>query len=224
MPVLACFHSANRSHTSCGQGTTVTLTTKTGHRYEGVVGSTNGEGDTSGVTLKDVKDLTTAGSPLKDSLFIASTNIDSYLSGPADARPTNGDSEFTAVSRSRRQANLIPAFRTDTDISARKGQGRERELQAWVSPNSGAGIELGSTTNDEDTFGPNASSGNWDQFTANEQLFGVTVNFDEEAYTTKLDRNAPDFKERERKAQRIANEIMGVCAPHLTPSFTQLMN
>ena len=58
------------------------------------MGSTSGEGDTTGVTLKDVKDLTTAGAPLKDSLFIASTNIDSYLSGPADARPTNGECEL----------------------------------------------------------------------------------------------------------------------------------
>ena len=79
----------------------MTLTTRTGQRYEGVVGSTSGEGDTTGVTLKDVKDLTTAGAPLKDTFFIASTNIDSYLSGPADARPTtnsNGDSECISSS------------------------------------------------------------------------------------------------------------------------------
>jgi hypothetical protein len=44
----------------------------------------------------------------------------------------------------------------------------------------------------------------------NEKLFGVKATFDEDAYTTKLDRSAPDFKERERKAQRIANEIIGV--------------
>ncbi|TEB33401.1 hypothetical protein FA13DRAFT_1754073 [Coprinellus micaceus] len=208
-------------------GTTVTLTTRTGQRYEGVVGSTGGEGDTTGVTLKDVKDLTTAGAPLKDSLFIASTNIDSYLSGPADARPTttngngNGDT-----------------FRTDTDISARKPHARERELQAWVPPPvpSSGGLEPhGSTTtttnttnaNDEDTFGLSATGpGSWDQFTANEQLFGVTVNFDEEAYTTTIDRNAPDFKERERKAQRIANEIMGTATnnPHVAEERGQAVD
>ena len=44
----------------------------------------------------------------------------------------------------------------------------------------------------------------------NEKLFGVTTNFDEDAYTIKLDRSAADFKERERKAQKIANEITGV--------------
>lgn len=62
------------------------------------------------------------------------------------------------------------------------------------------------------TFGAGAAGGSWDQFAVNEKLFGVKAGFDEEAYTTKLDRNAPDFKEKERKAQQIANEIMGVSA------------
>lgn len=60
------------------------------------------------------------------------------------------------------------------------------------------------------TFGPGSNNISWDQFAANEKLFGVKTNFDEDVYTTKLDRSAADFKERERKAQRIANEIIGV--------------
>ena len=66
------------------------------------------------------------------------------------------------------------------------------------------------THGDDVTFGPDASNGTWDQFATNEKLFGVKTSFDEEVYTTKLDRSVPDFKERERKAQQIANEIMGV--------------
>ncbi|TFK28121.1 hypothetical protein FA15DRAFT_665603 [Coprinopsis marcescibilis] len=178
-------------------GTTVVLTTKTGQRYEGVVASTASEGDTSGATLKDVKDVANPGAPLKDHLFIPSTNIDSYTSGPADSKPTNGDS-----------------FRTDVEISAKRGVGRERELQAWVPSGDG---NAGATLGDEDTFGPNTGSGAWDQFTANETLFGVKASFDEDVYTTRIDRNAPDFKERERNAQRIANEIMGTTTnnPHV---------
>jgi hypothetical protein len=45
----------------------------------------------TGVTLKDVKEITNPGAPLKDTLFIASTNIDSYTSGPVDAKLPNGD-------------------------------------------------------------------------------------------------------------------------------------
>lgn len=169
-------------------GTTVTLLTKTGIRYEGVVGSTSGEGDTTGVTLKDSKDLTTPGAPIKDTIFIASTNIESYTSGPADARPANGDT-----------------FRTDTDISQKKGNsGRERELQAWLPDNDAPPIPA----DDDDTFGATVNTA-WDQFAVNEKLFGVTGGFNEEEYTTRLDRSASDFKERERKAQRIANEILG---------------
>ncbi|KAF7327786.1 LsmAD domain-containing protein [Mycena kentingensis (nom. inval.)] len=182
-------------------GTTITLSTKTNVRYEGVIASTSNEGDTTGVTLRDLKDLSNPGGPLKDSLFIAATNIADWSSGPADAKAPNGDS-----------------FRTDADISAKKGAGRERELQAWqpstdIAPNANAG-GLGG---DDETFGAGSTKGNWDQFNANEKLFGVKTSFDEDVYTTKLDRNAPDFKERERKAQRIANEIQmsGTSNPHI---------
>ncbi|KIM39886.1 hypothetical protein M413DRAFT_19633 [Hebeloma cylindrosporum] len=177
-------------------GTTITLLTKSAQRYEGVIASTSNEPDMTGITLKDVKDVTNPGAPLKDSLFIPATNIDSYNSGPADAKPTNGDS-----------------FRTDTDISQKKpAPGRERDLQAWV-PSGDAHPALSA---DDDTFGPlNGTS--WDQFSVNEQLFGVKASFDEDLYTTKLDRSAPDFKERERKAQKIANEIIGAVTsnPHV---------
>ncbi|KAF8626975.1 hypothetical protein AX15_004568 [Amanita polypyramis BW_CC] len=169
-------------------GTTIVLSTKTSHRYEGVVASTGGEGDTTGVTLKDAKELTNPGASLKDHLFIASTNIDTWSSGPADSRPSNGDT-----------------FRTDTDISQKKGLIRERELQAWQPSTDAPGLPLGHS---DDTFGA-AGNVSWDQFAVNEKLFGVRTNFDEEAYTTKLDRSGADFRERERKAQRIANEILG---------------
>ena len=53
----------------------------------------------------------------------------------------------------------------------------------------------------------------------NEQLFGVKAGFDEDLYTTKLDRSAPDFKEKERKAVQIANEIMSVSSFQLRPDF-----
>ncbi|KAF7374915.1 LsmAD domain-containing protein [Mycena sanguinolenta] len=187
-------------------GTTITLLTKTAQRYEGVIASTSGEGDTPGVTLKDVKEITNPGGPLKDQLFIASTNIDTWASGPADAKVPNGDS-----------------FRTDADISQKKPAPRERELQAWQpSADGGSGPQPSSGGGDDETFGT-GSKGQWDQFNANEKLFGVKTTFDEDAYTTKLDRNAPDFKERERKAQRIANEIIGAGTnnPHIAEERNQ---
>jgi len=169
-------------------GTTVVLVTKTAQRFEGAISSTGGEGDTTGVTLKDVKELTNPGAPLKEHLFIASTNIENWTSGPANSRPSNGDT-----------------FRTDTDISQKRGAIRERELQAWQPNTDAPGLPLGSA---DDTFGVTSNT-SWDQFAVNEKLFGVKTNFDENVYTTKLDRSGPDFRERERDAQRIANEILG---------------
>lgn len=78
------------------QGTTVTLSTKNSQRYEGVVSLTSPEGDKPGVTLKDAREISKPGTPLKDTLFIPSSNIDTWQSGPADAKVPNGDCEYSA--------------------------------------------------------------------------------------------------------------------------------
>jgi PAB1-binding protein PBP1 len=175
-----------------------------------VASTSTNEGDTTGVTLRDAKDLTAPGTPLKDQIFIASTNIESYTSGPADAKPANGDSELFVQGLAStidltHKLLAIPAFKTDIDISQKKpNAGRERELQAWLPDHDVPSLAT------DDTFGTTVNTG-WDQFAVNEQLFGVTGGFNEDEYTTKLDRSAADFKERELKAQRIAAEILGVC-------------
>lgn len=114
-------------------------------------------------------------------------------------------------------ADPASGFKTDTDISKSSNR-RERELQAWqpsedASAPSAPGGASGPASNggprDDLTFGAGASNGGaWNQFEVNERLFGVKANFDEDLYTTKLDRNAPDFKDRERWAANIANEIL----------------
>lgn len=61
-----------------------------------------------------------------------------------------------------------------------------------------------------DSRGGNSSSGSWDQFAVNEAKFGLKSDFDEEMYTTKLDKTGKDFQERERRAERLASEILNV--------------
>ncbi|KAJ2450806.1 poly(A)-binding protein binding protein, partial [Coemansia sp. RSA 2336] len=99
-------------------------------------------------------------------------------------------------------------FKTDTDISRYNDQMSARELHRWV-PDEGDGVEL----LEGGLEGAAAHGQSWDQFATNEQLFGLTTDFDEEIYTTKLDRSRADFKEREREAIRIAQEIQN--APFL---------
>ena len=51
------------------------------------------------------------------------------------------------------------------------------------------------------------STGNWDQFAANEQQFGVKSDYDESIYTTRIDRSNPLYPMRLAEADRIAREI-----------------
>src|SRR4051794_24088682 len=88
------------------------------------------------------------------------------------------------------------AFRTDADISASVYRG-EKVLQPWV-PEAGADVDL-----------PLESSGqtDWDQFETNNRLFGASSTYDENLYTTQIDRSAPSYLRREADAARIAREI-----------------
>ena len=51
-------------------------------------------------------------------------------------------------------------------------------------------------------------AGDWDQFAANEQRFGVKTDYDETIYTTKIDRSGPLYRMRELEAERISREIV----------------
>jgi len=88
-------------------------------------------------------------------------------------------------------------FRTDTDISGNVAR-RDRDLQRWT-PSGSTDVDL--------TLENSGSTGAWDQFQANEKLFGLKSDYDENLYTTRIDRSAPQFRQREAEAERIAREI-----------------
>lgn len=78
---------------------------------------------------------------------------------------------------------------------------RERELRKWQpeeAPSTALGLEESS----------NSGQG-WDQFAANEKMFNVVSTYDENIYTTTLDRSNPKYAELEAKAAKIAAEIEG---------------
>lgn len=78
----------------------------------------------------------------------------------------------------------------------------ERELNRWDTPDSQNATNSSLLTLEEST-----SRESWDQFSVNEKLFGCKTDFDEELYTTTLDRSTPEFKRLEKDAERIAREI-----------------
>jgi PAB1-binding protein PBP1 len=100
------------------------------------------------------------------------------------------------------------AFKTDADITG-KLEIKERELHKWAPTDEDNALGL--------LDGDLESSGGttWDQFAVNEKLFGLKTDFDEEIYTTPLNRSAPGFKDREKKAIQVANEIQKV-SKHMT--------
>ena len=52
-----------------------------------------------------------------------------------------------------------------------------------------------------------SSGGAWDQFAANERQFGIRSTYNENIYTTAIDKSHPQYKERVAAAERKAREI-----------------
>lgn len=90
-----------------------------------------------------------------------------------------------------------PSFRTDTAISNSR-QGAERALKPWVPD---AHDEVDGSLEKSSNTGP------WDQFAENERLFGLKTDYDENIYTTAIDKSHPQYKERMAAAERKAREI-----------------
>lgn len=79
---------------------------------------------------------------------------------------------------------------------------RERELHRWQPSESTNNLALDEAT-------PGSQGQGWNQFEANERLFGLKSDYYEDIYTTKLDRAHPLYQQREAAAAKIAREIEG---------------
>ncbi|CEG37151.1 Protein interacting with poly(A)-binding protein [Plasmopara halstedii] len=147
------------------------------------------------------------------------------LSSSADAKPFEDGK--TAIFRRNQLAYLVAdgsvnytdgvftssaspessGFRTDTEISRQKGEhlyGRKLETaSSWLDP----ALDTGALE-DSESHSRRKSSGKagWNQFEANEKLFGVVSTYDENIYTTKLDKSKIS-NEQSRAAEKLAQEI-----------------
>jgi len=93
------------------------------------------------------------------------------------------------------------SFRTDSAISGGRPQG-ERILQRWV-PDAPANAD-GSL---ESTRLKSNSGASWDQFAENEKLFGLKTDYNENIYTTAIDKSHPEYQRRLAEADKKAKEI-----------------
>ncbi|KAJ2762522.1 poly(A)-binding protein binding protein, partial [Coemansia nantahalensis] len=169
-------------------GTQVKVTTADGDVYQGVLWSIN-PNDAQSVVLRYA---------YPESAGKAAQPIDTLVIHGGDCLSISGAAGFAEESGAEHSR---ASFRTDTDISRTAGAGAARELHRWVPDRCDSMDSL-----DGSDFAEAGAHG-WDQFAANEKLFGLTTDFDEEIYTTKLDRTRADYREREREAIRIAREI-----------------
>jgi PAB1-binding protein PBP1 len=94
------------------------------------------------------------------------------------------------------------AFRTDGAISGGRNQLEGRTLQRWQPDgpaDTDGSLESGSM---------NSSGKPWDQFEENKRRFGITTDYDENIYTTTIDKSHPNHKQRMAEADKKAREIM----------------
>ncbi|KAK4549685.1 hypothetical protein LTR36_004986 [Oleoguttula mirabilis] len=114
----------------------------------------------------------------------------------------------TSSAQPAQNGSISSSFRTDTEISQRDAPvARQRELQRW---------DAGADSSIDMSLEASGETG-WDQFAANERMYGVQSSYDESYYTTAIDRSNPQYRQREAEAARIAREIEGTTAanPHV---------
>ncbi|KAI9673280.1 MAG: hypothetical protein M1829_004345 [Trizodia sp. TS-e1964] len=191
-------------------GLSVVVTVKDGSAFEGIFTAATVENSESSFTLKMVKRTKgKRGEPLNaapDSAARDYIGVGLHHTMVFEAKdivdlaipsvPVNGAAQAKPAKSS------ATTFLTDTDISGNAAV-RERTLQRW-EPSGDVSIDLSLESNNNS--GTNAP---WDQFEANERLYGVTSSFDETAYTTTIDRSNPLYKQRAAQADKIAREIIG---------------
>ncbi|OTB04217.1 hypothetical protein M426DRAFT_165066 [Hypoxylon sp. CI-4A] len=117
----------------------------------------------------------------------------------SDARAMGVNAGKGDVKQNGSATNAQNNFRTDSAISNAR-TGRERVLQPWVGPSGPDSLDL---SLEKSTSG----GGSWDQFAANERQFGIKTTYDENIYTTAIDKSHPQYRERVLAAEKKAREI-----------------
>ncbi|CAH8359925.1 unnamed protein product [Eruca vesicaria subsp. sativa] len=191
--------------TTCKIGHTVEVHLKNGSVYSGIFHAADVEKD-FGIILKMASMIKDGGvrghksrpefvrKPPSKTLIIPANELVQVI---AKDLSISSDGMSNAV-QSEKPGELL----TDSSISKSFLVDQGRELQPWI-PDGDVPQGLDNVFDD-----PWKRGRGWDQFKVNESLFGVKSTFDEEIYTTKLDRGIRT-RELEERAQRIAREIEG---------------
>ncbi|GLA10155.1 hypothetical protein AnigIFM60653_001799 [Aspergillus niger] len=186
-------------------GLNATITTRNGDKYTGIFSSSTLEPSDCSFVLKMVQRPTKADQNKPNGV----SDVSSPYMGSAPDHSMSFDVKdvvdisvpnVTPADVTAKSANGTPVgFKTDTDISGNLAI-RERTLKRW-EPAADTDVDLSLESAHNST--------GWDQFEANARLFGATSSYDENIYTTRIDRSDPTYKQKEADAARIAREIEG---------------
>ncbi|XP_058743705.1 polyadenylate-binding protein-interacting protein 3-like isoform X2 [Vicia villosa] len=193
--------------TTCLIGQQVEVQVKNGSIYSGIFHATNSEKD-FGIILK-MACLTKDGSsqgPSSGAEFVSKAPSKTLIiPGKELVQVIAKDvAVSTGDLASESHYDVHQEIMVDSVISQPRHVDLGRELHRWVpDENVPQCPEL-----DNIFDGSWNSSRGWDQFETNKMLFGVKSTFDEELYTTKLEKG-PRMRELELQALRIAREIEG---------------
>ncbi|XP_039060116.1 polyadenylate-binding protein-interacting protein 3-like [Hibiscus syriacus] len=191
--------------TTCLIGHMVEVHVKNGSIYTGIFHATDAEKD-FGIILKMARMImegTSQGNKaVTDFVSKAPTKIliipaKELVQVIAKDVAVTSDGFASELQHEKHQELLI-----DSVISQSRHVGMERELERWVPDKDVP--ECPELVN----IFAGSWNRNWDQFETNQKLFGVQSTFNEELYTTKLERG-PQMRELEKEAMRIAREIEG---------------
>ncbi|KUI58275.1 hypothetical protein VP1G_05560 [Cytospora mali] len=181
-PVLTSFFDRVR------EGQRIQITVDTGAEFEGIYA--NNPTNSPSCQLRMVQQ--------KKSGSADAMNGSNKRSQPtmSFARNSITDARVLGGNQNNRNGNRA-SFQTDSSISGGRF-GEQRELKRW-QPDA-----------PEDTDGSLEKSTDnrpWDQFAVNEEKFGLKTDYDENIYTTTIDRSAPSYKARMANADRLARQI-----------------
>eukprot|EP00924_Labyrinthula_sp_SR-Ha-C_P012595 snap_masked-scaffold_10-processed-gene-11.20-mRNA-1 protein AED:1.00 eAED:1.00 QI:0/-1/0/0/-1/1/1/0/685 len=176
-------------------GQRVLVQKKNGELFEGVLIATSDETKAGfSICLDQVLQVTKDNAVLKsyEGRLVMKWNEIGFISGNS-----------TPISSENQHQN----FETDVEISnfssLKDGKGSERNLKA-VDPSWLKEKAVDSSLNDSGAIR------NWNQFKANKEKFGVDASFDENVYTTKLDKSKltkDQVLQAEQKAEEIQNQV-----------------
>eukprot|EP01080_Neovahlkampfia_damariscottae_P001794 gene1794-936_t len=175
------------------KGQVVEVLTKSGETYEGIFHSANVEKEFS-IVLKLVR--------LKSSQK-SSKVFDTFIFQSKDIIDVTA--KDITFANEKEQYQKDDSFVIDGVITKNK-EIKEKELVPWT-PETGDDMPLESDSSSTGGLESMKGNKNWNQFEVNERKYGVKSSYNENYYTTELDKSSMFYKENEKYASKMAKEI-----------------